>query len=222
MPGTITKLEVQKKNKERVNVYLDGDFAFGLAMIEALKLKRGQVLNDADIERLRALDDEARTHERALHFLSFRPRSEDEVRRRLKRAKFTADAIDNTLARLKHSGLIDDRAFVEYWLENRNQFKPRSARALKYELRQKGIAFELVDEVLEATAFDEGAAAYQAALPRARRLAGLELAEFKQKLGAFLGRRGFSYKISHEAVSRSWETIHAKTAEPPQEPEPKR
>jgi regulatory protein len=209
MPGTITKLEIQKKNKERVNVYLDDEFAFGLALIEALKLKRGQVLSDDEIERLRELDEAERAHERALHFLSYRPRSEDEVRRNLKSGKFSSDAIEGTLERLKTSRLVDDRAFVQYWLENRGQFKPLAARALKYELRQKGIAADLIDEVLQSVEFDEEEAAYQAALPRARRLAGLTQEEFEQKLGAFLGRRGFGYEVARDAVRRAWDTIHA-------------
>ena len=68
MAGTITALVAQRKNKDRVNVYLDGEFAFGLALIEALKLKRGQVLSDADIERLRGADDIEKAHEKALRF----------------------------------------------------------------------------------------------------------------------------------------------------------
>lgn len=209
MAGTITKLEIQKKNKERVNVYLDDEFAFGLALIEALKLKRGQVLSDDEIKHLRELDDAERAHERALHFLSFRPRSESEVRRNLKSAKVSPSAIEETLERLKASGLVDDRAFAQYWLENRSQFKPLAARALKYELRQKGIAADLIDDVLQAVEFDEDEAAYQAALPRARRLSGLTQDEFEQKLGAFLGRRGFGYEVARDAVRRAWETVHA-------------
>jgi regulatory protein len=209
MAGTITALVAQKKNKDRVSVYLDGKFAFGLAAIEAIKLRRGQALSDADIARLRGLDDVEKAHERALHFLSFRPRSEAEVRRNLKDGDFAPETIDAVVARLKQASLLDDRAFAQYWLENRGQFGPRSARALKVELRRKGIAADTIDESLQVVAHDDDEAAYQAALPKARRLARLELREFKQKLGAYLARRGFSYEVALDAARRAWEEVRS-------------
>jgi len=208
MAGTITALVAQKKNRNRVSVFLDGKFAFGLAAIEATRLRRGQALSDADIDRLRERDSAETAHERALRFLSFRPRSEAEVRRNLEEARAAPDAIDAVIARLKRVGLVDDRAFVQYWLENRGQFSPRSARALQAELRRKGIPAEAIDEALQATRHDEGAAALQAALPRARRLADLELREFSQKLAAFLMRRGFDYEVARQAVSQAWQAVH--------------
>ena len=80
MTGTITALIAQKRNKDRVNVYLDGEFAFGLAAIEAIRLRQGQVLSDEEIEHLKALDEIERAHERALNLLSYRPRSAQEIR----------------------------------------------------------------------------------------------------------------------------------------------
>lgn len=207
----ITALVAQKKNKDRVSVYLDGKFAFGLAAIEAIHLKRGQALSDADIARLRDRDVAEKAHERALRFLSVRPRSEAEVRRNLGEASFPPGAIDAALDRLKRAGLVDDHAFTQFWLENRGQFSPRSARALKAELRQKGVAAETIGEALQATAHDDDSAAFQAALPKARRLAGLDAREFKHKLGAYLVRRGFSYDVALEAVSRAWKEVRAQT-----------
>jgi len=209
MAGTITALVAQKKNKDRVSVYLDGKFAFGLAAIEAIPLKHGQVLSDADIARLGERDTAEKAHERALHFLSIRPRSEAEVRRNLTNAKIAPEAIDAAIERLKRAGLVDDRAFTQYWLENRGQFSPRSARALKAELRQKGVAVETIDETLQATLHTEETAALQAARPKARRLAALDAREFKQKLGAYLLRRGFSYDVALEAVSQAWQEVRA-------------
>ena len=209
MAGTITALVAQKKNKDRVSVFLDGKFAFGLAAIEAIQLKRGQVLSDADIERLRERDTVEKAHERALHFLSFRPRSEAEVRRNLQDGKFAPEMIERAVERLKRAGLVDDRAFGQYWLENRGQFSPRSARALKHELRQKGVDPASIDAALRAAGHDEGEAAFQAVLPRARRLAHLETQEFRQKLGAYLGRRGFTYEVASEAVRRAWQAVRS-------------
>src|SRR5512137_2079864 len=134
MSGTITALVVQQRNTDRVNVYLDGKFAFGLAASEAIRLKRGQVLSDADIERLQAADDVEQAREKALRFLGNRPRSEWEVRQNLLKAGYGDETIDRVLERLRGVALVDDAAFVQYWIDNRTQFKPRGAVALRQEL----------------------------------------------------------------------------------------
>lgn len=207
MGGRITALVAQKRNKERVNVYLDGEFAFGLATIEALKLHKGQELSDADIERLKALDEVEVAHERALHFLSYRPRSTEEVRRNLRNSKrnFGETAIENTIGRLERAGLLDDEAFARYWVENRERFSPRSARALRHELRQKGVPDRAIEAAIDEV--DEAGAAYQAAQDRLSRYAGADEETFRKRLGGYLSRRGFSYGVVREALDRLWEEI---------------
>lgn len=209
MAGTITALVAQKKNKERVNVYLDGKFAFGLALIEALKLKRGQVLTDADIERLRGADDIEKAHERALRFLANRPRSEWEVRQNLIKAEFDSGTIDRVVERLKGVALIDDAAFVRYWLDNRAQFNPRGQVALRQELRRKGVERAVIDEVLAAADQTDDQAAIRSALAKADRFRQLPSAQFAQKLSAHLLRRGFDYEAVRQAVAAAWQAVQA-------------
>lgn len=212
MAGKITALVAQKRNKERVNVYIDGEFAFGLALLEALKLRKGQVLTDEDIVRLKALDEIEVAHQRALNFLSYRPRSAQEVARNLKQSKkeFSAYTIDTVLERLESAGLVDDAAFARFWVENRANFSPRSARALRYELRQKGVSDRVIDAALAE--LDEETAAYQAAQSRARRYASAGEETFRQKLGGFLTRRGFSYGTVRDALDRLWAELHDEDA----------
>jgi regulatory protein len=193
MAGTITTLRYQKRNKNRVNVYLDDQFAFGLAAIEAARLRVGQALSDDDIARLRRQDDVERAHERALNFLSYRPRSEAEVRRNLRKKDVTDEAIEAVVERLTRAGMLDDREFARYWVENRLQFNPRGARALGHELREKGVPVSIIDDTLAG--FDEEPAARKAAEAGARRLAHLEPTAFRRRLGAYLARRGFSYAV---------------------------
>jgi regulatory protein len=209
MPGTITALVAQKKNQDRVNVYLDGQFAFGLAAIEAIKLRRGQVLSDADIERLQAADDVEKAREKALRFLSNRPRSEWEVRQNLRKASYEDEIIDRVIVRLRSVGLVDDAAFVRYWVDNRAQFRPRGEVALKQELRRKGIDREIIEAVLDENKHDEDQAALQSALAKADRYRQLSRQEFAQKLGAYLARRGFDYETAREAVNVAWQKVHA-------------
>ena len=209
MPGTITALVAQKKNPDRVNVYLDGKFAFGLAAIEAVRLRRGQLLTDADIERLQAADDVEKAREKALRFLSNRPRSEWEVRQNLRKAGYGDATIDRVLERLRSVALVDDAAFARYWIENRTQFNPRGAVALRQELRRKGVDREVIDAVLAEDQPADDQAAVQAALAKADRYRQLPRPEFAQKLGAYLARRGFDYETVREAVQVAWQSVHA-------------
>ncbi|HLV43730.1 MAG TPA: RecX family transcriptional regulator [Aggregatilineales bacterium] len=210
MAGKITALVAQKRNKERVNVYIDGEFAFGLALIEALKLHKGQTLTDEEIDRLKALDEVEVAHERALNLLSYRPRSTDEVRRKLQESnKFSENAVDKALEKLERAGLLDDEAFARYWVENRERFSPRSARALRHELRQKGVSDRVVEDAV--TSLDEEDAAYRAAQAKLSRYANAEEDEFRKKLGGYLSRRGFSYGTVRDVLDRIWNEIHTQT-----------
>jgi len=202
MPGIITSLVVQKKNKDRVNVFLDGECAFGLAMIEALKLHKGQALSEQEIDRLKALDEVEVAHERALNFLSYRPRSIAEVRRNLKDKEFSPEAIDSVVQRLQDAQLLDDQAFARYWVDNRETFEPRSAHALRFELRKKGVGDP--DIALAVEEIDEDGAAYRAAVPLAKRHGRLDWQAFRKKLGDFLLRRGFPYPIIRDVLKRLW------------------
>lgn len=199
----ITALVAQKRNRNRVNVFLDGKFAFGLAAIEAARLRLGQTLSDEEIADLAERDALERAHERALHFLSFRPRSESEVRRYLEGKHVSPEHIEEVMARLTRVGLVDDAAFARFWVENRGAFRPRGARALRYELRHKGLAPEAIDEALAG--HDEEALAQEVARSQARRLRGLPQLEFQRRLGQFLARRGFTYDIITEVVERAWQ-----------------
>ncbi|MGD8244491.1 MAG: RecX family transcriptional regulator, partial [Anaerolineae bacterium] len=149
MAGRITALTYQKRNKDRVNVYLDGEFAFGLTVVEAARLRVGQTLGDDDITKLRMRDSVEWAYGRALDYLSYRPRSESEVRRNLGDKDVEDQIVDRVIGRLKRAGLVDDREFARYWVENRARFNPRGRRGLRHEMRQKGVPREIIDEALE-------------------------------------------------------------------------
>jgi regulatory protein len=198
MAGKITALRFQKRNKDRVNVYVDDRFAFGLAAIEAARLRVGQTLSDDDIARLRERDEVERAYERALNFLSYRPRSEAEVRRNLRKKDVEDEVVEMVVERLTRAGLLDDREFARYWVENRKEFNPRGARALRHELRGKGISNSIITDTLAD--LNEQSAARQVAERRAPRLAHLEPHDFRRKLGAYMARRGFSYAVIEPLV----------------------
>jgi len=203
---TITAIEPQRKNPRRVNVYLDGEFALGLSSLVAAWLKVGQTLAEEKIASLQAEDEQESAYQKALHFLSYRPRSTAEVRQNLNKHNVPESLIEATLERLQRSGLVNDEAFARAWVENRSEFRPRSKLALKMELRRKGLDDELIQSVL-VEGVDEESLALQAARKYVRRLAGLERSEFRVKLSGFLSRRGFSYSTIAPVVSQVWQEM---------------
>lgn len=203
----ITALEVQKRSPNRVNVYLDGEFAFGLARIVAAWLKVNSMLDDEKIRQLQAEDARERAIQQALLFLSYRARSEAEIRQNLRKHEIPEDVIEHTLERLRQDGLANDDGFARAWVENRSTFRPRSRRLMAMELRQKGIDEEATSAALESV--DEDALAYEAARKRAPRFNSLEWNEYRKKLSEFLGRRGFPYSVIAPVVTRIWNESHA-------------
>ena len=193
MAGRITSLAYQKRNKDRVNVYLDGKFAFGLAVVEAARLQVGQTLSDEEIVKLRMRDEIERAYGRALDYLSYRPRSESEVRRNLRDKGAEDQIIDVVIGRLKRASLLDDWEFARYWVDNRARFNPRGLRGLRYELQHKGVSRDIIDDALAT--LDVEAVARKTAEAGARRLSREEPSVFRRKLQAYMARRGFSYAV---------------------------
>jgi regulatory protein len=201
--GKITALTRQKRNPDRVNVYLDDEFAFGLAAITAVSLRIGQTLSPAEIERLKGSDLEEKAKNVAIRYIEYRPRSIAETRQHLQKKEYPDDVIERVVQRLAEVELLNDAAFARYWVEQRETFKPRSKMALQVELRKKGIDRALIETAVAE--IDEIAAATQAAQAKARRWRSLPELEFRKKLGSFLQRRGFGYDIVREVTEALWE-----------------
>lgn len=203
--GIITAIEIQKRNKERVNVYLDGEYAFSLEAIKAAALRKGQTLTEAEVNALRDEDEIGQAVDRAARFLSYRPRSTAEVRRNLAEKDTPEPVIEAAVQRLNKMGYLDDRAFAKFWIENRTMFKPLSPRALRYELRQKGVPAPVIDELLAEV--DARETAERAARTRLNRLRGSDHDTFRAKLSAFLQQRGFSYDTIRDVTEQLIEEI---------------
>ena len=203
MSGKVTAMKVQKRNPQRVNIYLDGEYSFGLARITAAWLQIGQELSDDKIAELRAQDSHEAAYQKALHFLDYRPRSTAEVRRSLEKHGYAPEVIESVIQRLGHSELVNDGQFAQTWVENRSEFRPRGRRLLSMELRQKGLDDEAIESALEE--LDEASLAYQAALKHKRKLQGLPKPDFRRKLAGFLARRGFGYDVIEPVLEQVWQ-----------------
>ncbi len=203
----VTSLKVQKRNPNRVNVYLDGEFAFGLARIVAAWLTVGQILTDSQISVLREKDGVEAAYQHALHFISYRPRSEAEVRRKMADRGVKPEWADAVMEKLVHAGVVGDSNFAAAWVENRAALHPRGRRMLTYELRQKGISDEDINAALDPLPEEEGLA-YSAGLKYASRLKGLEWMIFSRRLAGFLARRGFSYSTCKPVIRQIWDEFN--------------
>ena len=203
----VTAFSIGRGGGKRVKVSLDGKTTFSLeAEVAASEgLKVGQELDEGQIETLGRLDRFQRCLDAASHFLSYRPRSEAEVKGRLLGRGFDADNITRVLARLKEQGLIDDAAFAQFWKDNRAEFSPRSRFLTSLELRQKGVSNETIERVVAT--IDDAESAYRAGLSKAARLPSDDYQGFRHRLGGYLRRRGFGYGIIAPTVARLWQEL---------------
>lgn len=202
MAGTVTALKFQQRNRQRVSVYLDGAYAFGLPDTVAAQLRIGQTLADDQLAELKEQDNLERAYQRTLTLLAHRARSRAEIHRYLERLEVTPEAIAIIVERLTNHGYLDDLQFAQAWVSDRERFRPRSPAALRNELREKGVSQEIIAQVVGE--IDQDASARRAAEAYVRRLQNLDERSFRQKLGNHLLRRGFAHSVVWKVVDQVW------------------
>jgi regulatory protein len=208
MPRRINALRVGRDGR-KITVVLDSGETYPLSAKAAAALSPGQILAPGELERLKqqsALDD---AYARCLGLMGRRPRSRAEYERYLRGRKLEPAQIALVLDRLAGQGWIDDRKFAREWVDNRQEFRPRSARALRMELRRLGVSDDDAREALDGMQDAEAAlAAAQKKTPRLFRASGRSPdagREFQRKMTAFLASRGFDYDLARETARRVWE-----------------
>ena len=204
-PGPVTGISARRRERGRFLISISGAPAFTLSeeILFRSALQIGDELDEAAITRLLADDDVSRSTEAALHFLSYRARSEQEVRDRLKRGDFSPEAIDATIVRLNEWRYLDDADFARRWVESRASGKPRGQRLLQQELRQKGIDTETSKQAIAEAGLDEVAAATDLARKRLSTMGGEDPVAIKRKIGAYLARRGYGFDVARKALERA-------------------
>jgi len=148
--------------------------------------------------------------DKGLRFLSFRPRSEREVQRRLRRGQrrqglekeVQESLVGETISKLRDLGYVNDAGFASWWVEQRIRFRPCGKNLLRSELFSKGVARELIEEELAKYSLeDEVSWARMLVDKRAARCQGFTAQERQEKLGAYLSRRGFSWEVIGQALA---------------------
>lgn len=202
----ITRLTQGKKNPNRVNLYLDNQFAFALSIDEVAKngLKKGLDLSNDQIARLKDTDETDYVYAKLLNFLSYRSRTVKEVRDRLYKYK-VKDKVkqDFLIERLKSKGYLDDLKFTQWFIESRNTHRPRSPRMLTAELKTKGVSEEVIKSVINEVA-DETKTIRHLLTKKLGVSHTLDQIT-RQKIYAYLGRQGFVWDKIKEVV-KTWES----------------
>lgn len=202
--GRITRIEAQQRDPNRLNVDLDGAFAFGVSREVAARegLAVGGELSAEQVAAILAQDQVGKATDRALNLLARRPRSVREIRDRLRQKGFDQPAIDAAVERLAGWNYVDDAEFARYWVENRETHKPRGRRLLEQELRTKGVEREVIREAIDEADLDERASALAVGRAKLRAYAGLDPLVVRRRLGSYLARRGYDFGTVRATVDR--------------------
>lgn len=197
----ITKIEPQKKRRGRRNLYADGQFVLGLSDETLLRagLRTGDELSPERLASLRRMEERQYAKRTALRYLSTRPRTERELRDRLREAECSDEDIVALLEELRRAGLVNDAAFARAYVRDAIARRPAGRLLLRQKMLLLGLEKSLVEEVLGETLNPAGQ--QESALASARTYLAKKPApknrEQRQKLrshvAAHLARRGFSW-----------------------------
>lgn len=196
--GTITKLAVQKNNPDRVSVFVDDAFAFGVHqdLVLEYRLHAGRELSAAEWQSIAEDDQVAKAKARALDYLAHKPRTVAEVRRKLRRKEYADPVIDSVIERLHELNYLDDAHYAEQYVARRFSHKGYGPVRIRQELRKRGVDRHLAESAVEDFFAEEStlAAAREKAEKRWPRLAREgDARKRRDKLYRYLKRRGYTY-----------------------------
>lgn len=199
----ITAIEPQKRKRDRVNIFINEKFSFSLDHETLLKqrLSIGQELTQAEITKITTEGNFAYWYNRGMQFLSYRPRSTREVHDYLKKKKLDAIVIQRIVTKLTEKKFLDDTAFAQWFIAQRTTFRPKGKKSLTVELRAKGVANDTIESVLVTEEIDEVALAQKIAVKKLSSLKRFPKEKQKEKLTAFLYRRGFTWNTIQQVLS---------------------
>jgi regulatory protein len=202
---TITAITPQRR-KGRFSLFIDGDFAVGVAekVVSDLGLHVGKLVAGEELVRIVRAEETRRATESCLRLLEIRARSKKELETRLRQKGYEEQVIGEAIAALTRWGLIDDAQFATQWVESRSRAHPEGIRKLRTELFQKGIAKDQIEAAVGAISEgDELGLARQALARKLRPLPEDKDARREEwrRLAGFLQRRGFNWETTKKALA---------------------
>ena len=195
----ITRIEPQKRNPGRKNVYIDGHFGTGISneTLIRLGLRAGDEISPHLLSEMESAEQLANAKSVALRFLAHRVRAVHEVREKLRKKEFPEEEIEKVLHNLEEIGLLNDRQFAGMYIRDQLAARPSGTMLLKQKLRRLGVENQLADEVLDEICqpISQKNAAGQAVRKFMKTRAGRvkDPVVLRNRLAGFLARRGFSW-----------------------------
>ncbi len=197
----ITSVTAQK-NQKRVNIFLDGEYSFSLDLdnFGQLGLKVGRELNQDDINEIIKKSEFQKAFDKTLNFAMRRPRSLKEVKDYFRRKEIDISIHQGILDRLIRLELLDDLKFAKWWVTQRLQFKNKSKKDITFELRQKGIATDIIKNILDDSEIDEVKIAKELIAKKIYKWQKYDKKIRKQKISQYLAGKGFGWDIIKNVV----------------------
>lgn len=201
----ITKIEVQKRNKERVNIYIDNEYSFSLSAELVYKegLKANEKIDVEKIESIAKEDNYLKCKNAALRIVEKSYKSEKELKDKLLLKGYDNSTIDKTLNFLKEYNFLSDTNYVKMYVKDRSRLQGK--KKIKYDLIKKGINDNLIEkEISSIDEEEEREVAYNMGLKKYNVLSKRESDKYKlsQKLYRFLLSKGYDYDIVSYVVKR--------------------
>lgn len=196
----ITKIAKQER-RDRYNIFVNERFFTALSADLLLEsgIGEGDELASGQLDPFIERDGVGKVVTKALGYVSRRPHSEAELRTKLAKKDYDEAYIDEALERLNQLGYLDDEAFARQWVDERG--RQRGKRLLQMELRRKGVADGIIEQVLAEDSSDEVSQARDLVAKRLSRLSGQPPAVVRRRLTDYLARRGYSYEVISRALA---------------------
>lgn len=198
----ITDIQQQKKDKSRYSVFIDGEFAFGLIMEDIMyfKLKQGEEIPEEKYKYIMDTTVYIKAQDTAIRFLGYKMRTRKEIEKKLMASEYPEDIIERVIAFLEKYDYVNDRIYCKKYIKETLKLRPKGIFLIKQELKAKGVAESIIDEVLGETEIDEQSQAEALLMKKYEDFANMDYKELNKVYG-FLQRKGYSFGIIKEAVS---------------------
>ncbi|WP_141705306.1 RecX family transcriptional regulator [Vulcanibacillus modesticaldus] len=192
----ITKIEQQINNKKRYNIYVNDNYAFSVHedVLISFRLLKGKEIEQEDFQAIIQEEERNKVWQKSLKYISYRPRTELEVKQYLTRQGYAIELIEPIVNKLKDERLLDDKLYAKQFINQRINSNPKGRKLLAYEMKNRGLSDTVIGDTLEEIDDNlEYEMAVKLTEKKLKQLKGQNRTEVQRKLAAYLGRRGFSY-----------------------------
>lgn len=201
----ITKIEYQKKNKERFNIYIDDEYGFAVDISILIKysLKKGMELDDALIDEILLAEEEISVYNYGISVLSRYFKSEYELRLKMKNKGFNPQLIDNAISILKERKYLDDERYCEMFINDKINISKHGVRKIKEALYYKGIDKEIIEEKIKCISAESEEE--RALLLGEKKLLNIKENDNRKKmskLSNYLLGKGFEYETVNKTLRK--------------------